>query len=161
MNRFIDIIEKANSASLHPVWYPPGGNSVLSFIFSQLGTSITYYSASKTAVLPEKSDPVKVVNLLSRSNLRYPQSQISGHLCGVYPLKLTLIMMALAAFIDKTGFTLGTAIEKYLLKGAQSLITFAVAFMAVNANLMSDAGPTSLAIRRGHFPRHGGILSLG
>lgn len=37
--------------------------------------------------------------------------------------------------------------KKYLLKAPKSLITFAVAFMAVNANLMSDAGTYfSLAI---------------
>lgn len=44
-------------------------------------------------------------------------------------LKLTLIMMAASAFIDKTGF-FETLMKKYLLKAPKSLITFAVAFMA-------------------------------
>ena len=53
--------------------------------------------------------------------------------------------------------------KKYLLKAPKSLITFAVAFMAVNANLMSDAGTYFFpGHRRGHFPCHGtGILSSG
>ena len=46
-------------------------------------------------------------------------------------LKLTLIMMAASAFIDKTGF-FETLMKKYLLKVPKSLITFAVAFMAAS-----------------------------
>ena len=46
-------------------------------------------------------------------------------------LKLTLIMMAASAFIDKTGF-FETLMKKYLLKAPKSLITFAVAFMAAS-----------------------------
>ncbi|WP_337464966.1 hypothetical protein [Acidaminococcus timonensis] len=46
-------------------------------------------------------------------------------------LKVTLIMMAASAFIDKTGFV-ETLMKKYLLKAPKSLITFAVAFMAAS-----------------------------
>ena len=50
---------------------------------------------------------------------------------GKYLLKLTLIMMAASAFIDKTG-SFETLMKKYLLKAPKSLITFAVAFMAAS-----------------------------
>ena len=48
-------------------------------------------------------------------------------------------MMAASAFIEKTGF-FETFMKKYLLKAPRSLITFAVVFVGINANLMSDAG---------------------
>ena len=46
-------------------------------------------------------------------------------------LKLTLIMMAASAFINKKGF-FETFMKKYLLKAPKSLITFAVAFIAAS-----------------------------
>ncbi|MDD6570036.1 MAG: AbgT family transporter [Acidaminococcus sp.] len=142
MNRFIDIIEKGGNKLPHP--FILFGVlvlvvMVLSFIFAQLGTSISYFSASKTPGMPGKEVTVKVVNLLSGDNLKYLITKYPDIYVGYTPMKLTLIMMAASAFIDKTGF-FETLMKKYLLKAPKSLITFAVAFMAVNANLMSDAG---------------------
>lgn len=149
MNRFIHIIEKGGNKLPHPFilfGILLVAVLILSFVFSQLGTSITYFSASKTAGAAGKEVTVKVVNLLSADNLRYLITKYPDIYVGYTPLKLTLIMMATTAFIDKTGF-FETLMKKYLLKAPKSLITFAVAFMAVNANLMSDAGTYfSLAI---------------
>ena len=54
-------------------------------------------------------------------------------------MKLVLVMMAATAFIEKTGF-FGTFMKKYLLRAPRGLVTFAVVFVGVNSNLMSDAG---------------------
>nr|WP_317424008.1 AbgT family transporter [uncultured Acidaminococcus sp.] len=107
MNRLIDIIEKGGNKLPHPFilfGILLVAVLILSFVFSQLGTSITYYSASKTVGAAGKEVTVKVVNLLSADNFRYLITQYPDIYVGYTPLKLTLIMMATTAFIDKTGF---------------------------------------------------------
>ena len=107
MNRFIHIIEKGGNKLPHPFilfGILLVAVLILSFVFSQLGTSITYFSASKTAGAAGKEVTVKVVNLLSADNLRYLNTKNPDNYVGYTPLKLTQIMIATTAFIYTTGF---------------------------------------------------------
>lgn len=150
MSRFIDIVEKGGNKLPHP--FILFGNLVLitlvtSFILNKLGVEITYLSASKQLGETGKEVTVKVVNLLSMENLRYLVIKFPDIFVSYAPLKLVLIMMVASAFIEKTGF-FETLMKKYLLKAPKSTITFAVIFMAINSNLMSDAG-TIFAVSMG------------
>ena len=142
MNRFIDTIEYWGNKLPHP--FILFGMLVVitligSWILSQAGCSITYMAASRTPGEPEKEVTIAVTNLLSGENLRYLITKYPDIFIGYPPMKLVLVMMAATAFIEKTGF-FGTFMKKYLLRAPRSLVTFAVVFVGVNSNLMSDAG---------------------
>lgn len=150
MNRFINVIEKGGNKLPHP--FILFGSLILitmvsSLIMNKLGIEITYLSGAKTAGEKGKEVTVTVVNLLSLDNIRYLVTKFPDIFVSYAPLKLVLIMMAASAFIEKTGF-FETLMKKYLLKAPKSMITFAVVFVAINANLMSDAG-TIFAISMG------------
>lgn len=142
MNRFIDTIEYWGNKLPHP--FILFGMLVVitligSWILSQAGCSITYMAASRTPGEPEKEVTIAVTNLLSGENLRYLITKYPDIFIGYPPMKLVLVMMAATAFIEKTGF-FGTFMKKYLLRAPRGLVTFAVVFVGVNSNLMSDAG---------------------
>lgn len=142
MNRFIDTIEYWGNKLPHP--FILFGMLVVitligSWILSQAGCSITYMAASRTPGEPEKEVIIAVTNLLSGENLRYLITKYPDIFIGYPPMKLVLVMMAATAFIEKTGF-FGTFMKKYLLRAPRGLVTFAVVFVGVNSNLMSDAG---------------------
>lgn len=142
VNRFIDTIEYWGNKLPHP--FILFGMLVVitligSWILSQAGCSITYMAASRTPGEPEKEVTIAVTNLLSGENLRYLITKYPDIFIGYPPMKLVLVMMAATAFIEKTGF-FGTFMKKYLLRAPRGLVTFAVVFVGVNSNLMSDAG---------------------
>lgn len=152
MNRFIDTIEYWGNKLPHP--FILFGMLVVitligSWILSQAGCSITYMAASRTPGEPEKEVTIAVTNLLSGENLRYLIAKYPDIFIGYPPMKLVLVMMAATAFIEKTGF-FGTFMKKYLLRAPRSLVTFAVVFVGVNSNLMSDAG-TLFALTMGEL----------
>lgn len=142
LNRFIDTIEYWGNKLPHPFMLFGGmllATLFISWLLARMGVSISYMSASKIPGEPEKLVTVAVVNLLSGDNLRYIIIKFPEIFVSYPPLKLVLVMMAASAFIEKTGF-FETFMKKYLLKAPRSLITFAVVFVGINANLMSDAG---------------------
>lgn len=150
MNKFIDVIEKGGNKLPHP--FILFGSLILitmvaSLVLSLMGLEVTYLSGAKVAGEKGKEITVSVVNLLSVDNIRYLVTKFPDIFVSYAPLKLVLIMMAASAFIEKTGF-FETLMKKYLLKAPKSMITFAVVFVAINANLMSDAG-TIFAISMG------------
>ena len=142
LNRFIDTIEYWGNKLPHPFMLFGGmllATLFISWLLARMGVSISYMSASKIPGEPEKLVTVAVVNLLSGDNLRYIIIKFPEIFVSYPPLKLVLVMMAASAFIEKTGF-FETFMKKYLLKAPRRLITFAVVFVGINANLMSDAG---------------------
>lgn len=150
MNSFINIIEKGGNKLPHP--FILFGNLLLitlvaSYILNKFGMEVTYLKAAKVIGGQAKNETVKVINLLSVDNLRYLITKFPDIFVSYAPLKLVLIMMAASAFIEKTGF-FEALMKKYLLKAPKSMVTFAVVFMAINANLMSDAG-TIFAVSMG------------
>ncbi|MDP0488396.1 MAG: AbgT family transporter [Fusobacterium sp. JB019] len=142
MGKFIDLIEKGGNKLPHPfilfTWLILI-TMVASFLLSKMGFEVTYFGVSKKLGEASKETTIKVVNLLSRENLQYLVREIPTIFVSYAPLKLVMIMMVASAFIEKTGF-FETFMKKYLLKAPKSLITFALVFIAINANLMSDAG---------------------
>lgn len=150
MNRFIDVIERNGNKLPHP--FILFGSLILvtmvsSFLLNKLGVEVTYLSGAKVVGEKEKEVTVAVANLLSIDNIRYLVTKFPDIFVSYAPLRVVLIMMAASAFIEKTGF-FETLMKKYLLKAPKSMITFAVVFVAINANLMSDAG-TIFAISMG------------
>lgn len=142
MTRFIDVIEKGGNKLPHPfilfTWLI-AITMLASFILSKIGLQVTYFGVSKKLGEAGKETTIAVVNLLSRENLQYLVREIPTIFVSYAPLKLVMIMMIASAFIEKTGF-FETFMKKYLLKAPKSLITFALVFVSINANLMSDAG---------------------
>ena len=164
LNRFIDTIEYWGNKLPHPFMLFGGmllATLFISWLLARMGVSISYMSASKIPGEPEKLVTVAVVNLLSGDNLRYIIIKFPEIFVSYPPLNLVLVMMAASAFIEKTGF-FETFMKKYLLKAPRSLITFAVVFVGINANLMSDAGtifPLPWAVSS--LPPWDAILLLG
>ncbi len=150
MQSFINVIEKGGNKLPHP--FILFGSLILvtmfaSCILSMFDISVTYYGVSKKVGESAKEITVSIVNLLSKDNLRYVLMKFPDIIVSYPPLKLVLVMMVASAFIEKTGF-FETLMKKYLLKAPKSIVTFAVVFVAINANLMSDAG-TIFAITMG------------
>jgi aminobenzoyl-glutamate transport protein len=142
MNKFIDTIEYWGNKLPHP-FILFGILVILTLVGSCLlynaGCSITYMSASRVPGEPEKEVTIAVKNLLAPDNIRYLITKYPDIIISYPPLKLVLVMMAATAFIEKTGF-FSTFMKKYLLRAPRGLVTFAVVFVGVNSNLMSDAG---------------------
>ena len=142
MNRFIDIIERGGNKLPHPfILFSMliAITMAASFILSKGGFEVTYFGVGKKLGEAGGETTVATVNLLSRENLQYIVENIPDIFISYAPMKLVMIMMIASAFIEKTGF-FETFMKKYLLKAPKSLITFALVFVAINANLMSDAG---------------------
>lgn len=142
INTFIDVIEKGGNKLPHPfiLFATLTVITVLaSYILSLFNLEVTYFSGAKKAGEVGQEISVNVVNLLSIDNLRYMVTKFPDIFGDYAPLRLVLIMTAASAFIEKTGF-FETLMKKYLLKAPKSMITFAVVFVAINANLMSGAG---------------------
>lgn len=150
MNKFINVIEKGGNKLPHPFilfFDLVIITMIASWICSKLGFSVTYYGVSKVVGEAGKTITVNVENLLSSKNLEYLFVKFPDIIVSYVPLRLVLMMMIASAFIEKTGF-FETFMKKYLLKAPKSLVTFAVVFMSINANLMSDAG-TMFALTMG------------
>lgn len=142
INRFIDIIERGGNKLPHP--FILFGSLIIitmvsSYFLNHLGINVNYLSAAKNAGEKAKEVNVQIENLLSVKNLRYLLVKLPDIFVSYAPLKLVLIMMVASAFIEKTGF-FETLMKKYLLKAPKSMITFAIVFVSINANLMSGAG---------------------
>lgn len=142
VNKFIDLIEKGGNKLPHPFilfGYLVIITMVASYILNLMGLEVTYFSGAKTIGEQGKEVTVKVVNLLSKENLKYIVTKFPDIFINFVPLKLIMVMMAASAFVEKTGF-FEVLMKKYLLKAPKSLVTFALVFVAVNASIMSDAG---------------------
>lgn len=111
----------------------------LSLILNHFNVGITYYAASKTVGQAGKMVTVTVANLLSKKNMQELVRDIPTIYVNFPSLKVVIIMMLGIGFIDQTGF-FTALMRKYLLRAPRSLVTAALVFVAVNANLMSDAG---------------------
>lgn len=112
---------------------------VLSFVLSQLGVGVTYFAEARNANEVGKNVTVVVQNLMSKKSLQTLVQEIPNIYVLFPSLKIVVLMMMSVGFIDKTGF-FNTLMRKYLLKAPRSLVTAALIFVAVNGNIMSDAG---------------------
>lgn len=139
---FMNTIERIGNKLPHPFilfMMFSGIMLVMSYIMNQMGIGVTYFAEAKTAGEVGKNVTVTVANLLSKKNLQEFVAKIPDIYVNFPSLKVVVLMMMGVGFIDTTGF-FTALMRKYLLKAPRSLVTAALVFVAVNANLMSDAG---------------------
>lgn len=139
-SRFIRAIEVIGNKLPHPFWifvYLIALVLLLSAVFSGLGTSVTYMAA-KAGEAP-KEVTVGVQNLISFEAMRPFLSNFVKTYINFTPLGLVLTMMLGIGLIEQTGM-ISALMRKTLLKAPPYLVTAAFAFVAVNANLASNAG---------------------
>ena len=140
-NRFIKGIEVLGNKLPHPFWifvYLIVAVFILSAVLSSMGVSVTYMAAnSKGGAAAEKT--VKVVNLFSYAAMRPFFSKFVKTYINFTPLGLVLVMMLGIGLIEQTGL-ISALMRKTLLGAPSHWITLVFSFIAVNANLASNAG---------------------
>ena len=103
---------------------------VLSAILGSMGYSAVHPGTGKT---------IQVVNLLTKDGLRDMYSKAVANYSGFAPLGMVLVCIIGAAVAEKSGFLV--TMMKHVMGDAKSwMVTFAIIFVAINANLAGDAG---------------------
>ncbi|WP_297599245.1 AbgT family transporter [uncultured Cetobacterium sp.] len=111
----------------------------ISFSLNKLGFGVTYFESSKIAGEVGKNVTLIVENLLTTKNMRILIQDIPNIYVNFPSLKIVILMMMAIGLVEKTGF-FTALMRKYLLNAPKSIVTGALIFTAVNANIMSDAG---------------------
>lgn len=141
-DKFIIGVETAGNKLPHPFWLFVSLTViviVLSFAMSKSGVSVTYLQAARSANTAPAEVTVTVTNLLSKENVQAFFMNFTSTYSGFAPLGLVMIMMLGVGMLEQTGM-LSALIRRTILSTPPSLLLFIVAFVAVNANLASDAG---------------------
>lgn len=103
---------------------------VLSAILGSMGYSAVHPGTGKT---------IQVVNLLTKDGLRDMYSKAVANYSGFAPLGMVLVCIIGAAVAEKSGF-LVTMMKHVMGDDKSWMVTFAIIFVAINANLAGDAG---------------------
>ena len=142
LGRTIRIVEKTGNKLPHP-FILFGIFSIItlfvSFSLNKLGFGVTYFESAKNAGEVGKNITIVVENLLTFKNMRTLVQDIPTIYVNFPSLKIVVLMMMAIGLVEKTGF-FTALMRKYLLNAPRSIITGALIFTAVNANIMSDAG---------------------
>ena len=103
---------------------------VLSAIFGSMGMSAVHPGTGKT---------ITVVNLLTKDGFRQMYSKAVNNFASFAPLGMVLVCVIGAAAAEKSGFLV--ALMQRVMRGAKSwVVTFAILFVGINANVAGDAG---------------------
>jgi len=103
------------------------------------GMSWICSSMQFTEVLPGKTEPVRIVNMLSLDKLADFLSKMTEQFVGFHPLGVVLVAMLGVGVADHSGFI--NAVLKSLLKFTPAfLLTPMVIFVAVISHAATDAG---------------------
>ena len=141
-SKTIRVVEKAGNKLPHP-FILFGIFSIItlfvSFSLNKLGFGATYFESAKTAGEAGKHVTIVVENLLTYKHMRTLIEDIPDIYVTFPALKIVVLMMMAIGLVEKTGF-FTALMRKYLLNAPKSIITAALIFTAVNANIMSDAG---------------------
>lgn len=150
LQQFIKLIEKYGNKLPHP-FILFGIFSIttlcISFLLNKMGVEVTYLENIKGSLNQSKNITVSVQNLFSFQYMRSLISKIPDIYVKFPSLKIVILMMMSIGFVEKTGF-FHALMRKYLLNAPKELVTAALIFVSVNANIMSDAG-TMFAITIG------------
>ncbi|MCA9524328.1 MAG: AbgT family transporter [Myxococcales bacterium] len=115
------------------------GTIALSFLLSKIGVSATYVTGHHPLGGTPFTKTVHVVNLFSQSEMR----QFLADFVKIYvefpPLGITVVILIGVGIIEKTGLV-SALLRKTLLGAPPYLITAALAFVGINANVASTAG---------------------
>lgn len=110
-----------------------------SYILSKSGFEASYVDEGRKAGDIAKIITVKVENLVTFKKMREMFITIPDVYVTFPALKICLIMMMAIGLVESTGY-FNALMRKYLLNAPKALITAALVFVGVNANIMSDAG---------------------
>ena len=138
--RFIRGVEVIGNKLPHPFWLFCLFSVLvifLSFILSKGGVSVSYVMA-KAGETPQNVT-VAVQNLLSYESMRDFLANFVKTYVNFAPLGLVLTMMLGIGIVEQTGM-ISALMRKSILGAPSYLITAALAFVGINANLASDAG---------------------
>ena len=138
--RFIRGVEIVGNKLPHPFWLFSLFSLLvilLSFVLSKGGVSVTYVMA-KAGEAP-KDVTVAVQNLLSYESMREFLANFVKTYVNFAPLGLVLTMMLGIGIVEQTGM-ISALMRKSILGAPSYLVTAALAFVGINANLASDAG---------------------
>lgn len=103
---------------------------VLSAILGSMGYSAVHPGTGKT---------IQVVNLLTKDGLRDMYSKAVANYSNFAPLGMVMVCIIGAAVAEKSGF-LVTMMKQVMGDAKSWMVTFAIIFVAINANLAGDAG---------------------
>lgn len=142
LGRTIKVVEKTGNKLPHP-FILFGIFTLITLAVSstlnKFGVGVTYFESARTAGQVGKTVTVMVENLLTFDNMRDLVQQIPTIYVNFPSLKIVVLMMMAIGLVEKTGF-FTALMRKYLLTAPRSIVTGALIFTAVNANIMSDAG---------------------
>ena len=132
-DKAMDFIEKIGNAMPDPV-----------SLFIILAIVVVVLSAilgsmGYGAVHPGTGKTIQVVNLLTKDGFRDMYSKAVANYSNFAPLGMVLVCIIGAAVAEKSGFLV--TMMKHVMGDAKSwMVTFAIIFVAINANLAGDAG---------------------
>jgi aminobenzoyl-glutamate transport protein len=130
---FLDSIERAGNRLPHPatLFVIMGGFVlVASTIASRLGVH---------AIHPKDGSIIAVVDLLNREGLRRVFTEAVKNFMGFAPLGTVLVAMLGIGVAEGSGLV-AVALRAFVTRMPSALLTAAVVFAGVNANLAADAG---------------------
>lgn len=91
------------------------------------------------AVHPGTGETLEVVNLLSKDGFRMMWSKAVSNFSGFAPLGMVLVAVIGSSAAEKSGF-LVALMQKTMAGVKPAMVTFAIIFIGINANLAGDAG---------------------
>lgn len=132
-DKTMDFIEKVGNAMPDPV--------SLFIILAVLVVVLSFVlgGAGFSAVHPGTGKTIEVVNLLTKDGFRDMYSKAVTNYSNFAPLGMVLVCIIGAAVAEKSGFLV--TLMKQVMGDAKSwVVTFAIIFVGINANLAGDAG---------------------
>ena len=136
--RFIGGVEKIANKLPNP-FYLFIYLTIFVMILSALlgGITVSYTASSASGELKETT--VEIVNLLSTSYLKTAMSKFVSTYTSFSPLGIVMVLMMAIGLAEKVGL-FEAFMRRSLLSAPPVLITLMLAFVAVNANVASNAG---------------------
>lgn len=138
--KFFAFVERVGNKLPHPMWIfviLMVTTLLLSFVFSQMGVSVTYMESNSKGEVTEKT--VEIINLLSKDELARLFSTFTDNVLNNAVLGNVITISMCMVLAEQTGF-FDAALRKMLLGAPRAVITFALALMGVCANIAGDAG---------------------
>ncbi len=130
---FLDAIEWMGNKLPDPAVLFVIGISAI-WILSAIFSSVPF-----TETLPGKTDPIRIVNLLSLDKLADFLSKMTETFVGFHPLGVVLVAMLGVGVADHSGF-INAVLKTMLTYTPKSLLTPMVIFVAIISHTAADAG---------------------
>jgi len=131
--RFLDLIERVGNALPHPM--------TLFVIMGALTLVASWLAAGfgVTALHPKDGSTIAAINLLDREGIRRIFTESVRNFMNFAPLGTVLVAMLGIGVAEATGLV-SAALRAFVRRMPRRLLTAAVVFAGINANLAADAG---------------------